>query len=220
MSELWEQLAQRAGRPLDAPKRRLLERFLDLLLAANRTMNLTRITDRAAAETGHVADALTLLPWLPAGEHRLADVGSGGGVPGIPLAIVRPDASVFLIESTRKKAAFLESAAGELGLRNVTVLAERAEHVGRGPLRESFDVAVARAVGTMDVLAQWCLPLVKVGGCVLAMKGPRAPQELPAARRIIQKLGGGQPAIHPAGLEGSEHVIVRIGKVRGGRGIR
>src|SRR5438105_3582274 len=138
--ELWNHLATRAGRTLTAEQHASLGRYIDLLLAANATMNLTRIADRAAAEVLHVGDALTLLPLLPAGAHRLADVGSGGGVPGIPLAVARPDATVVLVESTRKKAAFLEAAVRELGLPNVQVVGRRAEDAGHSGLRESFDV--------------------------------------------------------------------------------
>src|SRR5688500_1440653 len=115
MTPLWNDLAARAGLTLTDDQHAQLSRYLDLLLDANQRMNLTRITDRAAAEVQHVGDALTLLPHLPPGEFRLADVGSGGGVPGIPLAIARPDARVMLVESTKKKAAFLKSAAAELG---------------------------------------------------------------------------------------------------------
>ena len=98
---LWSELAARAGVTLTAGQLDRLSRYLDLLLDANRTMNLTRIVDRRSAEVQHVGDALTLLPLLPPGPHRLADVGSGGGVPGIPLAVARPDAQVLLIESTK-----------------------------------------------------------------------------------------------------------------------
>src|SRR3954462_13041389 len=104
MNELWAQIAARADIALSPAQHALLARYLDLLLAANERMNLTRITERAAAEIQHVGDALTLLPYLPAGAFALADLGSGGGVPGIPLAIARPDARITLIESTRKKA--------------------------------------------------------------------------------------------------------------------
>ena len=105
--ELWNELAKRAGLTLSPEQHALLSRYIDLLIEANQTMNLTRIATREAAEIGHVGDSLTLLPFLPKTAHRLADVGSGGGVPGIPLAIARPDAQVRLIESTKKKADFL-----------------------------------------------------------------------------------------------------------------
>src|SRR3954465_14453268 len=118
MNSLWDELAGRAGITLTEKKHSLLPPYLALLLDANQRMNLTRITDRAAAEVQHVGDALTLLPLLPAGPFRLADVGTGGGGPGIPLAVARPDAQVVLIESTKKKAAFLTSAVQALGLSN------------------------------------------------------------------------------------------------------
>src|SRR5579864_2014409 len=165
MNPLWIEIAARAGATLSERQHELLSRYLDLMLAANSRMNLTRIADREAAEVHHVGDSLMLLRFIPAGSLRLADVGSGGGVPGIPLAITRPDSSVWLIESTRKKASFLQEAIRELGLPNVRVSDQRAEDIGQLPeMRESFDVVVARAVGTMDWLAEWCLPLVTKGG--------------------------------------------------------
>lgn len=214
MSESWTQLAARAGINLTAAQIEQLAAFLDRLGAANATMNLTRIVDRAAAEVQHIGDALTLLGQLPPGPFRLADVGSGGGVPGIPLAIVRPDAKVLLIESTRKKAAFLEQCAQGLGLENVTVTSDRAETVGRGKNRETFDVAIARAVGSMAWVAEWCLPLVRVRGCVLAMKGQKAEGEIAEIRHALKRLGGGPPKLIPADLPGTDyHVIVRIEKI-------
>src|SRR3954469_667651 len=162
--QLWNDLATRAGVTLSPQQHELLSRYLDLLIEANQTMNLTRIVTREAAEVGHIGDALTLLPFLPKEKHRLADVGTGGGVPGIPLAIVRPDVHVLLIESTKKKAAFLRQTIEQLGLPNATVIAERVEDVARAGQkdRESFDVVVARAVATMNWLAEWCLPLLKL----------------------------------------------------------
>jgi 16S rRNA (guanine527-N7)-methyltransferase len=177
-------------------------------------MNLTRIADRAAAEVQHVGDALTVLPFLPTDTFRLADVGSGGGIPGVILAIARPDAKVVLLEATKKKAAFLQEVITKLALSNVKVIAERAETAGRGDLRDSRDIAVARAVGAMDFLVEWCLPLVKKGGKMLAMKGARIVDELPAAAKAIRMLGGGEPIVHPVQLPGAEHhVIVEIPKL-------
>src|SRR5688572_20541126 len=208
MNPLWNDLAARAGVTLSDEQHAGLSRYLDLLLEANARMNLTRITERAAADVQHVGDALTLLPFLPKGPHRMADVGSGGGVPGIPLAVARPDALVTLIESTKKKAAFLKDAVARLELANVTVLDQRAEDVGQSELRETFNVAVVRAVATTDWLAEWCLPLVQKGGKVLAMKGQRAAEELAAAARAIRLLNGGEPMVHPVELPGTEHRVV------------
>jgi 16S rRNA (guanine527-N7)-methyltransferase len=214
VNQLWIHLAARGNVNLTDAQHAQLSRYLDLLFEANARMNLTRITDRAQAELHHVGDALTVLPHLPAAAHTLADVGSGGGVPGIPLAIVRPDLTVMLIESTKKKAAFLKSAVESLGLTNVSVSEWRAEEVGHSNSRESFDIALARAVATMDWLAEWCLPLVKKGGRMLAMKGPKVAEELPAAIKAIKLLGGGEPVVHPIDLPGTEHrVIVEVLKV-------
>jgi 16S rRNA (guanine527-N7)-methyltransferase len=214
MTELWNQLAAKADVTLSMGQHDLLSRYIDLLLEANQRMNLTRIADRPAAEVQHVGDALTVLPFLPKETFRLVDVGSGGGVPGVILAIARPDAKVVLLEATKKKAAFLQEVVTALGLANVKVMPERAESAGRGELRESRDVAVARAVGAMDFLVEWCLPLVKKGGRMLAMKGARIVDELPAAKKAIRLLGGGEAVVHPVELPGTEHrVIVEIPKV-------
>ena len=212
VNPLWIEIAGRAGVTLSAAQGEAMGRYLDLLLAANERMNLTRITDRAAAEEQHVADALTLLAWMPGAPHRLVDVGSGGGVPGLVLAIARPDVEILLVESTNKKAQFLREATGGLGLKNVTIAAERAEALAKDERREGFDVCTARAVADLETLAGWCLPLVRVGGKLLAMKGPRIADELPVARQAIRAAGGGEAAVHPAGL--GQHVVVEIRKQR------
>ncbi len=212
---LWTQLAQAASLSLTDEQIDRLSRYLDLLLEANQRMNLTRIESRDAAELQHIGDALTLLPHLPVGPHTLIDVGSGGGVPGIPLAIARLDATVILVEATRKKCAFLNDAAQQLGLTRLTVRAERAEDVGHSNLRETADIVVARAVGPLDFLAEWCLPLVRRGGKFLAMKGPKVAQELPLAQFAIKRVGGAPPLLHPATRpEFGEHVIVEIPKIQ------
>jgi 16S rRNA (guanine527-N7)-methyltransferase len=212
---LWSSLAARAKLSLSDAQLGLLDAYIDALLAANQTMNLTRIDTRDAAEVGHVGDALTLLPYIPRDAKRLADVGSGGGIPGIPLAIARPDLRVLLIESTQKKANFLAQTARALRLTNVDVSSKRAEDEARTPGdREGFDVVTARALAEMRVLAEWCLPLTKVGGRVLAMKGGKIAEELPAAVTAIKQLGGGGPRVHPADLpEADYHVVVEVPKV-------
>jgi 16S rRNA (guanine527-N7)-methyltransferase len=215
MNPLWNELAARANVTLSDAQHAALSRYLDLLLEANQTMNLTRITDPAAAAVGHVGDALTLLPYLPAGPFTLADVGSGGGVPGLPLAIARPEAAITLIESTGKKAEFLRRTVEALQLTNVKVQPVRAEDAGHSSMRHTFDVATARAVGVMGWLVGWCLPLVKVGGKMLAMKGPRAAEEMPLALRAIKMLGGGEAVVHPVDLPAATGlVIIEIPKVR------
>jgi 16S rRNA (guanine527-N7)-methyltransferase len=121
---------------------------------------------------------------------------------------------VILIESTQKKASFLGKTIEALRLRNVQLFIDRAEFAAQGPARESFDVVTARAVGAMNLLVEWCLPLVKVGGKFLAMKGAKVIEELADADKIIPKLGGGLASIHRVQLPGTEHhVIVEVPKV-------
>ncbi len=214
--DLWRELARKAGRELTDAQIQQLERYLDLLLEANTRMNLTRIVDRQQAEIQHIGDALTLLPFLPSGEFSLADIGSGGGVPGIPLAIVCPDAEIVLIESTNKKAVFLRSCIDQLRLKQINVSPVRAEEAGRGPLRNTLDVVTARAVGELAFLVEWGIPLLHKGGKLLAMKGARAAQEIEDARKAIRILNGSTPQVHPVNLPGTEHhVIVEITKLGG-----
>ena len=154
-----------------------------------------------------VQDCLVLLEHL--GEARsIVDVGSGGGMPGLPLKIARPHLRVVLVEADRRKAAFLVHAAAELWL-EVEVVAERAETAAHGPHRESFDAAVCRALAPMPVLAELCLPFVHVGGRLLAMKG-----HMEEAAFAIARLGGGPAAVVPAPSPARERgVVVVVPKV-------
>lgn len=205
MTEIWDQLAHRAARTLSDEQREKLSRYLDLLLSANESMNLTRIDNRAHAELMHIGDALTLLKWLPSEKIDIADVGAGGGVPGIPLAIALPEAQVTLIESTTKKSLFLELTCAQLKLGNVRVLNRRAEDLAKA---ESFDVVTARALAAMDRLARWCLPLVRPGGRLLAMKGPKLAEELPLAEKTLRRLGASRWIVHPAELPGVANLVI------------
>lgn len=169
------------------------------------------LTSRPAAEL--IDDSLVLLDHL--GEaQRVVDVGSGGGLPGLPLKIARPDLHVTLVESDQDKAAFLVRACAVLGLQDVEVLARRAEEVGQDPLyREAFDVAVARALAPMRVLAELCLPLVKVGGRLLAQKTDS--EEVNDASRAIEAMGGvlNGVAAAPSAARSTGTVVI-VDKVR------
>lgn len=184
-----------AFEPTDLPR---LQQFLELLLTVNQSTNLTAITDPGEAWMRHILDALTLIPALASiepSEHRahvsVVDVGSGGGVPAIPLAIVMPEVRFTLVEATGKKVAFLRSAAAALALENVTVLQDRAERLGQDHKahREKYDAAMARAVGHLAVLAELCGPLVRPAGFVLAVKGAKAEQELEEAAKAFGLIG-------------------------------
>ncbi len=187
-SDLPERLAA-VGVRVDGAVLARIGDYLARLLAMNAHVNLTAITDPAEAWTRHAFDALTLLPGLagfPAGA-RVVDVGSGGGVPGIVLAIARPDLAFTLVESTTKKAAFLVAVAEALGLSNVTVRAERAEKLLAEGLRGAFDVATARAVARLDTLLPWTAPFVRPGGRLLLIKGERAEEELADAKKVLAR---------------------------------
>lgn len=169
-----------------------LGEYLRLMLEANRTMNLTAITEPAQGWIRHIQDSLTLMPLLadlPPGA-RVIDVGSGGGCPGVPLAVAMPHLSFALLEATGKKAAFLESVASRIDLQNVTVLNGRAETFAafKSPHREAYDVAVARAVGPLAVVAELTVPFVKMGGRALLIKGQKADAELDAAVGALRAL--------------------------------
>jgi len=173
--------AEEAGLAFEADELARLGAYLARLLDANTRFNLTRIVDPAEAWTRHVLDSLTLLPWVLQSEaERLLDVGSGGGLPGIPLAIAAPHVTVTLLEATGKKARFLEEVAVALRLDNVTVVRDRAETLAhdRDGHREAYDVVTSRAVGRLPVLLELTVPFVRRGGLVLAIKGEQAEQEI------------------------------------------
>jgi 16S rRNA (guanine527-N7)-methyltransferase len=174
-----------------------LEKFLDLLLKANATTNLTAITDPAAAWMKHIFDAMTLVPIIASMEStdgkrlRVVDIGSGGGVPALPLAIVLPDVDFTLVEATGKKVTFLRETAAALGLKNVVVLQDRAERIGQDHKshRERYDASTARALGHLAVVAELAGPLVRQGGFVLAVKGAKAEQELEESAKALGQIG-------------------------------
>ena len=165
--------------------------FLSLLFETNRQFNLTAIVSPEEAWIRHIADSLTLIPFLDSSDAQaVIDVGSGGGLPGLPLAIAMPQVAFTLLEATGKKAALLEAATKRLSLENVRVINERAETIGRDRAhhREHYDVAIARAVGRLAVLLELTVPLVKVGGQIFAIKGEKAPQELEEAKQALHML--------------------------------
>ena len=198
----------------DAALKRL-SKFAALLVAANRASNLTRITDPAEMAVKHVVDSMTALlvgDW-PEGAS-VCDVGTGGGLPGLVLALVRPDVSVTLVDSVAKKLAAVESIAQDLGV-NARVVHGRAEDLGQDAKhRERYGVVVARAVAALPVLAELCLPLAAVGGCFVAMKGRDS--ELDQGRFAISQLGGEvRESITFTLPEGhGERTVLAIAKVR------
>src|SRR5581483_8622234 len=181
----------------------------------NARLNLTAIVDAEGIVTRHFLDSLRCaLSWGEA-PGSLIDIGSGAGFPGLPLKILRPALRLTLVESVGKKATFLRHLVERLGLGDVEVLVARAEAAGREPARrEQYDIAVARAVAELRVLAEYCLPLCRIGGRFLAPKGAQIDAEVAAAQPASAGLGGRIVAIEPVELPGVEpRSLVVIEKV-------
>lgn len=194
------------------------ERLTEHLLRWNERMNLTAITDPAEIAIKHYLDALTLAQVVPQFDGlRMIDVGAGGGFPGLPLAIAFPRLQVALLDSTAKKLRFIDDVAQSLGLDNIMSLHARAEDAGQSRRhREAFDIVVARAVARMPVLAEYTLPLCKIGGQAIAMKGTSAFEETAAAAKAITTLGGelfGMEEVKLPTLDNPRYLIV-IDKIK------
>jgi 16S rRNA (guanine527-N7)-methyltransferase len=158
----------------------------------NRKLNLTAIKEEEAIRTKHYLDSFScVLAWKNSPPARLVDVGTGAGFPGIPLKILYPALQVTLVESVGKKALFCQHIVRVLGLEGIEVIQARAEEIGQHPRhREAYDWAVARAVARLEVLSEYLLPLVKVGGMMLAQKGESGPAEAQSAENAMKILGG------------------------------
>lgn len=190
-----------------------LGRFLALLLHANTRMNLTAIKEPAEAWRRHILDSLTLmapLAELPPGA-TVIDIGTGGGVPGVPLAIVRPDLRFTLLDATAKKTAFVRAALDVLGVDHANVVTARAEQAARDPQhRDAYDAAIARAVGPMATIAELATPFVKPGGVAVLVKGEKATEELEQAKAALHLL----LSAHAGTLDTPTGKIVILEKMR------
>jgi len=162
-----------------------IERWLERLAT---TPGLTAISDPAELRRVHLEESLAAVPFVQRYEGPVVDVGSGGGAPGIPIAGALPEREVVLLEATRRKCDFLESAAR--GFSNVRVICGRAEEQPT----DRFGVAVAKALAPPPIAAEWCLPLVAVGGAAILLVGPSA--DVAAVGKVSSKLGGGEPERH------------------------
>lgn len=206
MKELMQQAWTMLGLRLSPAQLAALERFEVELLDWNARFNLTAIDHPQKIRAKHFLDSLTcLLAMRDTPMERVIDVGTGAGFPGIPLKIVYPAMRLTLVESVGKKADFCRHAATLLGLEGVEVVQERAELVGTLLAhRQQYDWAVARAVALMPVLMEYLLPLVRMGGRALAMKGESGPAEAQAAEHAVRLLGGRLRQIIPVALPGVE----------------
>ena len=175
--------------PLTEEQAEKLDQYAEILVEYNKKVNLTAITDPEGVEDKHFVDSL-LFAVQPEVKGKMVDVGSGAGFPGVVAKIYKPDLELTLMEPTGKRVEFLKYLCAELGLTGVEFVKERAEEAARKQWREKFDLASARAVANLPALCEYCLPLVRVGGKMIALKGSGAEAELEAAGGAIRKLGG------------------------------
>ncbi len=205
--------AEKLGISLDGGQTGQFETYMELLLEWNEKFNLTAITEKDEIISKHFLDSLTLLlsDRLPEGA-RLIDIGAGAGFPSVPVKIARPDLRVTMLDSLGKRVDFLNEVSARLGLENICAVHCRAEDGSRTELRESFDVATARAVANLSVLAEYALPFVKVGGYFVAMKGSAPEEEINAAKPAIRVMGGKIEEVREISFDGLGRSLIIVKK--------
>ncbi len=192
--------------------------YMEGVLSWNEKVNLTRITDHEEFVIKHFIDSVICCGSEEFRQaKKIVDVGTGGGFPGVPLAILSPDKDYTLIDSLQKRLKIIDTLCAEAGIRNVTTLHGRAEDLAADPkYRQQFDLCVSRAVANTAVLAEYCLPFIRTGGWLLAYKGPDAETEAKEAEHAIRILGGSLTAIRSCNLAayGLDHNLLVIQKIK------
>jgi len=181
------------------------------VIAQNKVMNLTAITEPQKVARLHLLDSLTLLKVMPLAGKKVIDVGCGAGFPGVPLKIAEPQMDLTALDSLGKRMTWLSAELARLGV-DATVLTARAEE--RADLREQFDIATSRAVARLNILLELTAPFVKVGGYVLAMKGTAAEEELSECGRAMEKLGLQLERVEQFPIEDTAHCVLVLKKVK------
>lgn len=222
LSALLAHASSEAGISMTPEQLQAFGRYATMIRDWNTRVNLTAILDDEGIVWRHFIDSLTILPVIDHEKSRvgnrplsLVDVGTGAGFPGIPVRIMRPDLQVHLLDSLQKRIAFLEAVITDLNLDGVRTIKARAEDAGLDPAcRERFDLATARAVAALPVLAEYTLPFVRVGGLMIAMKGQKQ-EEIDEARPAVRLLGGRIESIDAFSLAGGEmsRTLVLIRKI-------
>lgn len=191
-----------------------LNKLCDIILEWNEKINVTAIRDRSEFMKKNVEDSLSILGMSEISTaFRILDMGTGGGFPGLPLAVSCPDKQFVLVDSVGKKLKVVADTAQQLGLDNVQVIHARAEDLASDPkYREGFDLVVSRAVANMSTLSEYCLPFVKVGGFFVAYKTKGAEDEIAAAAKAVKILGGEPVRLENNGIEDDEHIFAVVKK--------
>ncbi|MDD2282538.1 MAG: 16S rRNA (guanine(527)-N(7))-methyltransferase RsmG [Eubacteriales bacterium] len=188
--------------------------YYQILVEWNKKINLTALIEPRDFIYKHICDSLFPGKFIALAASSLVDIGTGAGFPGLPLKIVYPEIKLTLVEAAAKKAAFLRHCCQELAV-EADILWERAENLGQGRKRETFSLTVTRAVAGLSVICEYCLPLLALGGCCLAMKGPGGAEEAAAAENALRLLGGQVRQVHFYSLPpGDQRSLVVIDKIR------
>jgi 16S rRNA (guanine527-N7)-methyltransferase len=213
--KMLEEILENGLRELNVPAAGLagFRTYYEYLEEINAVMNLTAISGEKDVAELHFLDCAAVLNAADFSGRRVIDVGTGAGFPGLVLKILRPDIDLTLLDSLDKRVAFLRDTCAKLGFDDVTCVHARAEEAP-AEYREAFDIAVSRAVARLAVLCELCLPLVKQGGCFIAMKGPDCAGELEEAQNAIKLLGGRYQRTYEYTIPGTDvrHTAVIIKK--------
>ena len=216
--DLMKQVCEDLGMEFNEDKYKQFMTYKDLLKEWNEKINLTAITEDEEIVTKHFIDSIkaySLDEFKNA--ESIIDVGTGAGFPGIPLAIMRSDLNVTLLDSLNKRINFLDIVVSALELKNVTTIHSRAEDGAKNKaLREKFDIATSRAVANMSVLSEFCIPYVRLGGHFIALKGPSVTEELQNSKNALGTLGGKLITVKEVDIEGTDlkHNLVVVEKVK------
>lgn len=179
--------------------------YMNLLVDWNEKMNLTAITEPEEIILKHFVDSLTISKYIE-DKSIIADIGTGAGFPGLPIKILKPETEVFLIDSLNKRINFLNEVINKNNLNGITAIHARAEEIGHNKdFREKSDVVVSRAVAKLNVLAEYMLPLVKIGGKCICLKGPNIDEEIEEAKKAIETLGGEIEKVEKISLPDSDN---------------